>query len=196
MADGSYVINPNSGRPVKVGGRAWLKLVKEGVIENANSSGTPYEDPAELYEYEEDATPDQVEETRKMINQKLPKGTHAVRGRGRHKNKLVVRKKPLSAQDVAQYATKTAAQVVSSNLDELENLSNDEIDAKLQELMMSQLMVGGGRMMAAVERHDNLRAKKQKVLGERLKNSDEFQWEEESEEDEPQFSEDEEDEEW
>ena len=78
MADGSYVINPNTGRPVKVGGRAWLKLVKEGAIE----SSAQYEDPSELYEYEEDATPDQVEETRRSINEKLPKGSHAVRGRG------------------------------------------------------------------------------------------------------------------
>ena len=39
---GDIIINPNTSRPIKVGGRSWLKLVKEGVLEGR------YSDPNEI----------------------------------------------------------------------------------------------------------------------------------------------------
>ena len=65
------IINPNTQRPVRVGGRAWLKLVKEGLV-----SGH-YSDPKDLESIGEDP-----EEQIKELNKKLPKGVQAVRGRG------------------------------------------------------------------------------------------------------------------
>jgi hypothetical protein len=128
---GDIVINPNTQRPVKVGSRTWLNLVKKGVFE-----GT-YEDPNELYSIQ---SGDEIEEKLTEINQKLPKGKHAVRGRGKYKNKLVVRNKRLSVDEIADYTRKNTIKTFADNLDELTNLSNEEIEKKLEELIMKEMM--------------------------------------------------------
>lgn len=139
---GQIVINPRTSRPVKVGSRTWLKLVKEGIFEGA------YDDPNELYEVA-DETPEQVENKRRELNQTLPRGKHAVKGRGKHKGKLVVRNKRLTPMDMAEYTSKKAVKVMSrissnetNSMDELENLTDAEIEAKLQELLASEMMRG------------------------------------------------------
>ena len=60
---GQIIINPNTQRPVEVGSRTWLDLVKKGLVD-----GT-YSDPNELYEVAEG---DNVDENIQELNTNLP----------------------------------------------------------------------------------------------------------------------------
>ena len=42
---GDIIINPKTQRPIRVGSRTWLNLVKQGIVEGR------YKDPRELDEY-------------------------------------------------------------------------------------------------------------------------------------------------
>jgi hypothetical protein len=134
---GDIIINPQTQRPVKVGSRTWLKLVKQGIVAGQ------YKDPKVLsddpsYELEDDGS--NIEEMKLKINKKLPKGKHAVKGRGRHKGKIVVRNKRLNPKDVAKYTTKASASAMANNMSELENLSDEDLEKKLEELILKEMM--------------------------------------------------------
>ena len=85
---GQIIINPQTSRPVKVGGRTWLKLVKDGLVE-----GT-YSDPNEICDIVEETLEEKIEE----INRDLPTNQQAVRGRGKYAGKIVKRSKSVKAR--------------------------------------------------------------------------------------------------
>lgn len=129
---GEYVINPNSGRPVKVGSRIWTKLVKDGIIENT------YIDDNEIEELPEEDVDEKIQE----INQKLPRGTHAVRGRGKYKGKIVKRNKQPLLQETIEHAARTSARVLAENADELDDLDDDDMQNQLEQLILEEMMLG------------------------------------------------------
>ena len=94
------VINPKTNKPVKVGGRVWLKLVKEGIIANY------YEDDNELYDVNNG---DDVNEIIDEINKELPINQHAVRGRGKYADKIVKRHKQPNTKDITKHTAKITA---------------------------------------------------------------------------------------
>ena len=129
---GDIIINPQTQRPVKVGSRTWLKLVKQGIVEGQ------YKDP--VVQYELDNNDGNIDELKTQLNSKLSKNKHVVKGRGKYKGKLVERNKRLNPKDVARYTTKASASALANNFDELENLEDDEIEAKLEELILKEMM--------------------------------------------------------
>ena len=80
-----YVRSPVTNRQIKVGGRAYNKLVKEGYFEEG------YDDDNILQEFGGEETENMVLMKDKIdeLNGTLPKSIRAVRGRGRYKNKIV-----------------------------------------------------------------------------------------------------------
>lgn len=114
---GQIVINPKTSRPVKVGSRTWLQLVKEGIFE-----GT-YEDPNSLYDYQSGEDDEMLNLKKSRLNKTLPNNKHVVKGRGKYKNKLVVRNKRIKPKEKSK--------------DEytLEDLSDNEINEKLKYLL-------------------------------------------------------------
>jgi hypothetical protein len=130
---GDIIINPKTQRPVKVGSRTWLRLVKEGIFEGR------YEDPKELYEIKDHN--ENVDKKIDEINEELPSDTHAVRGRGRYRNKIVSRKKQLSTEDVTKNTAKRAAHIVSENLEILSECDGDDLEKQLERLIMSELLL-------------------------------------------------------
>ena len=86
---GQIIINPQTQRPVKVGGITWLKLVKDGLVE-----GT-YSDPNEICDIVEG---DNVEEKIEEINRDLPTNVQGVRGRGKYAGKIVKRSKSVKTR--------------------------------------------------------------------------------------------------
>ena len=105
MSTNKYVTNPKTGRAVKVGNRAWLSLVKEGLI-----SGE-YQDPNELDIIQDKDTEEQINEKIKELNKELPSTVSAVKGRGKYKGKIVKRNKQMSYQDIVKQTSKLASQV-------------------------------------------------------------------------------------
>ena len=88
------IINPKTQRPIRIGGRTWLKLVKDGLIE-----GT-YSDPNEICDIVEENLEEKIEE----INRDLPNNVQAVRGRGKYAGKIVKRNKARTAPRTAKPA--------------------------------------------------------------------------------------------
>ncbi len=125
---GTYVLNPKTSRMIKVGSRAWLKCVKEGILNGA------YKDADRLAKIKDD---EPIHEQIETVQKKLPISQQAVRGRGRHRNSIVKRNKPVSARESQRYTIKTAQKVVNENLDEL--IDADDVEAELEKLINEEL---------------------------------------------------------
>jgi hypothetical protein len=152
---GDIIINPNTQRPVKVGSRTWLGLVKQGLV-----SGH-YRDPKELDtvpdEYHED---DQyVEQKIETINKTLPRGRHAVRGRGRYKGKIVSRDKQPSASEISRYTAQIASRAVNNNIEEL--AESDDLEGMLEKMILEEMMATRPNTAPPVVRKKVGKSKKQ-----------------------------------
>ena len=134
---GDIIINPNTQRPVKVGSRTWLNLVKKGIVEGR------YTDPKELGElpeqYEE-IPPEDVEEKIEQVNKSLPRGQQAVRGRGRYKGKIVSRNKRLAPEEVSRYTAQVATRAVANNINTLADCEDDDIEGMLEKMILAEMM--------------------------------------------------------
>ena len=143
---GDIVINPNTSRPIRVGSRTWLNLVKKGVIQGH------YRDDHELaempdHEYE-------VNDRITKINKTLPRGKQAVRGRGKHKGKIVSRQTRLKSNEISAYTAKIASRVVSDNIDELVE-SGDNINETLEQLILKEMLQEESKMNKPQKRKSN-----------------------------------------
>ena len=129
---GDIIINPKTSRPVKVGSRTWLNLVKKGLV-----SGH-YQDPNELYSIQEN---DNVEEKIKELNNDLPDNVQSVRGRGKYKNKIVKRRKQPNTRQVVKHTAKTAARTVSKSIRQNDRLSEvEDLELQLENMIMAEMM--------------------------------------------------------
>ena len=125
------IINPKTNRPIKIGGRIWLRLVNEGVIPEST-----YEDPKTLYTLQED---DDEESKIQEINETLPSTQQAVRGRGKYNGKLVVRNKQPSTLDTARTSIRATAKKVRDPeiYDRLQE--SDDFEQELERMIMEEL---------------------------------------------------------
>jgi hypothetical protein len=124
------VVNPLTKRKIVVGGKAWLKLVSQGILEAG------YIDEKELDTYDED---DDVKSKIEMLNEELPMNVQAVRGRGRYKNKIVKRNMKPSTFDVTRHTIKTTAKKIKDR-DLYNSLQDaDDFEAELESLIMNEL---------------------------------------------------------
>jgi hypothetical protein len=142
---GDIIINPSTQRPVKVGSRTWLNLVKKGLVEGR------YTDPKEvgqLPEQYEEVPPQEINEQIQRVNKTLPRGQQAVRGRGRYKGKIVTRNKRLEPEEVSRYTAQVATRAVANNIDALAGCEDgDDIEAMLQKMILEE-MVGSKKTSA------------------------------------------------
>lgn len=128
---GDIIINPKTQRPVKVGSRTWLKLVREGLVENND-----YSDPNELYTIQDG---DDVDEKIREINQSLPPNIQGVRGRGKYKNRIVKRHRQPSTIQTSKHTIKTTAKKLK-NREVYEDLyEGGNFEEDLESLIMQEL---------------------------------------------------------
>ena len=130
---GEFVINPNTKRPIKVGGNVWRKLVKTNILEDK------YSDPAELYKLEPD---EDAEKKIQELNKNLPINQQSVRGRGKYKGKIVRRNRTLNTTDVAKYTSKLATKILKEKANSSENLddmSEDEMSEMLSNMLIEKM---------------------------------------------------------
>ena len=149
---GDIIINPRTQRPVKVGSRTWLNLVKQGIVEGR------YTDPNELGnlpEKYEELPPEEIEQKIEEVNRTLPRGQQAVRGRGRYKGKIVSRNKRLAPEEVSKYTTQVATRAVRNNIEAIADYDeDDDIEGMLEKMILAEMMGNNTqpRAMAPVER--------------------------------------------
>ncbi len=132
-----YVLNPKTSRMVKIGGKVYRRLVKQGILENT------HKDENILFDYAEDMNEEDVEKKRLELSKSLPKNEYASRGSGRKKGKLIKKTKKLSQAQLHKFHKNNTKRVVKENLDELkelEDLSDAEIDRRLEELLSRELL--------------------------------------------------------
>ena len=131
---GDIIINPKTSSPIRIGSRTWINLVKKGVL-NSN-----FYDNNIIEEQYEEIPEEQLELKIKQINEKLPIGTQAVRGRGKYANKLVKRNKPLSQEEITKSTVKRATRAVVDNIDELDEVDYDNMEKRLEQLIMEEML--------------------------------------------------------
>lgn len=138
-------INPKTGRLVKMGSRTWINLIKKGLISVDGIEIPKDENIIEDFDiprYEE--IPEaELEQKIKKINEELPIGTQAVRGRGKYANKIVKRSKTPSIQEITKNTVKKATKAVLNNIDELtEEIYSDydEMSERLERMIMEEMM--------------------------------------------------------
>lgn len=124
---GDIVMNPRTQRPIKVGSRIWLKLVKDGVLNG------DYTDPNVVCEIDPHEAKEEIQQRIKTLNKKQPAGTHLVRGRGVYKNKLVKRNKQLNEQEVSKKTSKIASKLIA-------NTDDEDLEKKLETMIYNELM--------------------------------------------------------
>jgi len=134
LKKGDLIINPDTQRPVRVGSRTWINLVKKGVFQNNFSDNNVLEE-----KYEE-MPEEEFEEKIKQINEKLPSGTQAVRGRGKYANKIVKRNKPLTQEEITKTTVKKASRAVVNNIDELDEIDYEQMEKQLERLIMEEML--------------------------------------------------------
>lgn len=176
---GDIIINPQTQRPVKVGSRTWLKLVRGGLVEGK------YSDPTEIYTVKEG---DDEQELINQFNQSLPPNQQAVRGRGKYANKIVKRHKQPNTETTSRYTVKTTARKLKNRevYEDLQEGGNFEED--LEALIMEELM------NINTHTHDNYEqdgGDGGEVYEEEQVYEDEEEYEEQEEEDEEEYEDEE-----
>ena len=125
------IINPKTGRPIRVGGKLYNSLIREGlvkgIIEEKNNS---------LYDINEN---DDVEFVKNELSKKLPFNETAVRGKKgtKFENKIVKRKKVPNANEVATETIKrTASKIKNKEID----CDDDDFAKNLEEMILAELL--------------------------------------------------------
>ena len=145
------IISPKTGRPIKVGGSVWKKLVREGLLEGH------YKNSHVLEESYDEMSANDMKMHLHNINKKLPKDTIAVRGRGMYKGKIVKRSRQIPAADMTKITAKVASRVMSNNIDAL--CEAEDMEAAFEQMIMNEMVqarpkpkpVGRPRRRKAVE---------------------------------------------
>jgi hypothetical protein len=127
---GQIIINPLTQRPVRVGSKTWIQLVKRNLVNDIVDDNILFRELPE----------DEMEEKIKELNQKLPQGTQAVRGRGKYASKIVKRNRPLTTAEITKNTVKKATKAVVENLDELDECNFNNMSETLERLIMEELM--------------------------------------------------------
>ena len=127
-----FVNNPKTQKPIKVGGRVYNQLVHEGLLANE------YTDPKVLYEVKET---EQVSDKIKDIDKELHPTEQAVRGRGKYKDKIVVRKKQPSIVDMAKITSKKAINVMKDEkqVQRLNDIDEEDWEHQLHNMIVAEL---------------------------------------------------------
>ena len=172
---GQIIINPTTSRPIRVGSRTWLNLVKQGIV-----SGHYRDDKelATLPEKYEELPPEEIEQKIEEVNRTLPRGQQGVRGRGRYKGKIVKRNKRLAPTEVSRYTAQVATRAVANNIEQLANSEDDDIEGMLEKMILEEMM--NGRPNTAPSTRGRGRPRKAPVAQERYEteDADEYDYEE------------------
>ena len=127
-----YVINPNTGKPVKKGTRAYNNLIREGIV-----SDEQVIDKKIMYKIKKEDTEEDIqmkkEEIDKDLNETEDESYQAVKGRGVHKDTLVKRHKPPPTNKVMRKTVK----VIQDKKNEVDTTEYNELEKRILKLLDS-----------------------------------------------------------
>lgn len=138
-----FVVNPNTNRQIRKGGKAWLKLVKQGVLERDGylPPNCAYKLKEAEYDNEQEQMEKLQEEKQRMIdNNEVPEGVHPVISR---KNQIVYQKPKLTAKETSELTSEAALDVIDqiqSGELEMPDMSRDDARDYLQKQIFEQML--------------------------------------------------------
>lgn len=135
----SYITNPETGKPIKVGGRTYIKLIKKNLITYKKTTDTLY-DITENEEYESDNMDDFIQSKKEELDSELDQNTQTVKGRGVHKGKLVKRSKSLSIQDNIDLLCNVFVDIIDDNKEMISTMDKDELYDSIKEIIQDKLL--------------------------------------------------------
>ena len=126
-----YVINPNTGRKVRIGSATYKILIRQGIYGNEKDN-VPYVlckiDPTISYRT-------QLNE----ITKSLPSNITGKKGIGKYRGYIVSKMKCMDRSKVIKEATKVAAKVIIHNKNKLESSTNYDFD--LENLILKEMNI-------------------------------------------------------
>lgn len=139
-----FVLNPDTGRNVVIGGKTWYKLVKKGILDRGDylPPNCAYKLKKEEYENDEEAMAElEAEKERMIINNEVPKGVDPIIGMGNQ----IYYKKPKTTVKQSAILTSDAAldvidQIQNGDIDIPTDMNRDEARDYLQGLIFNQML--------------------------------------------------------
>ena len=125
-----YVINPDSGRPIRLYGKQYNTMVKKTVLKHKIVD-------ADVIRFQQDEDPKVIE----RVKQAMPKKT----GRfiANYKNKLISKNNKLSTEQLLEYICEHYPNILEQSLDVIdENDDDDSIKKKFSDILHNKLMSG------------------------------------------------------
>lgn len=104
-----YVINPHTGKPIKINSRAYKQLVNDGLLEEETPAIMPQnKNKKVMYKIQPEETEEDIEKVKQKFDEELEEDDYqVVKGRGKfYKDKLVTRSKPPTTQKVVKTTQK------------------------------------------------------------------------------------------
>lgn len=122
----NIIINPLTQKPIKIGGRVYIQLVNDGILSAHNDL---LENELDTYDDNDDAK-EKINDYNEILKDK---NMHAVKGRGKHENKIVTRRKKPTINENVQLGRhyKPTPQYVI----------HDEDNDELSEIDMNDLLI-------------------------------------------------------
>ena len=117
------VINPLTQRPIKKTGRVYMQLVHDGILPRETLLKN------ELTTYDDDSADEKIEVYNDILKEKSNK-MQAVRGRGKHTNKIVVRRKQITTK----LTPKTTGRYTIKDDDYNNDECSDKEDSEMSEI--------------------------------------------------------------
>lgn len=134
MSVEQHIINPNTNKPVKIGGRVYLNLIRDGILKNQN-----YKDPKILYDIDEKDNEQDIIIKKKKIKEKLNINEDIVKGRGKYKGKLVKKHKQPNTQDVIKHTLKKTSRKLKDKKIYDEIYETDNYEDNFEKMMLKEL---------------------------------------------------------
>lgn len=126
----SMVINPLTNRTVKVGGKTWRKLIRDGIIKKEEVSNVLY--------VAKDKEHAQFALNILKENKEIPKNKYI----SKSGNKIICKSKPLSQAELSKYVSETSIQIFNENKNntDLTDLDDAELSEVFQKMIMERMI--------------------------------------------------------
>jgi len=135
MSEKKTIINPQTSRPILVGGETWRKLVNNKVID-----GKLLKPANEVYEAE---TEEEAKATVKFLKTKQVKPNVNIRRHNKQPNKIVEVKKRLTHAQIEEYMKKISIQVMKREKTKIADMDESKIEDYLSEQILNEMLSSG-----------------------------------------------------
>lgn len=134
MSFENHMINPLTNKPIKIGGRIYMNLIRDGIIKNQT-----YKDPKILDTINDDDKEEDIIIKKKKIKENLNINEDVVKGRGKYKNKLVKKHRQPKTSDVIKHTLKKTSRKLKDKKIYDSIYETDDYEKNFENLMLKEL---------------------------------------------------------